>query len=188
VDDARGGSSIIAAVRSARVINRMAQAEAELADIPANKKNFYFRVDIGKRNMAPPPEKATWYRLCSVELANGDAVQALRLWEFPRVFDHVEIVDTEYIRELVKQKSWRADRRSPDWLGYAVATRLHLDPTSQVAIAKINRLITVWLANGLFVKRTMDDETRRPREFYVSSPDTNNEREEDEEGDDDEDV
>jgi hypothetical protein len=167
VDDARGGSAIIDAVRSARVLNRMSAAEAELAKIDANKKNFYVRVDIGKRNMAPPPEKATWYRLASVELANGDQVQALRLWEFPSVFVDVAVADTEYIRELVRQKPWRADSRSPDWLGFAVAQRLHLDPTNTSDISKIRRLITVWLANGLFSKTEMKDEQRRLRTFYV---------------------
>lgn len=168
VDDARGGSAIIDAVRSARVINRMSATEAELAKVDDNKKNFYVRVDIGKRNMAPPPEKATWFRLQSVELDNGDAVQALRLWEFPTLFDNVAVADTEYIRELVRQKPWRADSRSPDWLGFAVAQRLHLDATDKSDLSKIRRLIIVWLANGLFSKKEMKDEQHRPRTFYVA--------------------
>jgi AAA domain len=168
VDDARGGSAIIAAVRSARVLNRMSSAEAELAKVDANKKNFYVRVDIGKRNMAPPPEKATWYRLQSIELDNGDQVQALRLWEFPTVFDGVATVDTEYVREMVRVKDYRADSRSDEWLGIIVAKRLHLDVTNKSDIIKIQRLIGVWLRNGLFVKKEMRDEQRRLRMFYVA--------------------
>jgi hypothetical protein len=168
VDDARGGSSIIDAVRSARVLNRMNSGEAELAKIEGNKKNFYVRVDIGKRNMAPPPEKATWYRLQSVELANGDNVQALRLWDFPAVFDGVALGDTDYIRELVRIRPYRADSRSDDWLGLAVAQRLHLDVTNKSDIIKIQRLIGVWLKNGVFVKKEMKDEQRRMRMFYAA--------------------
>jgi hypothetical protein len=92
----------------------------------------------------------------------------LRLWDFPSVFDHVAVADTEYIRELVRQKPWRADSRSPDWLGFAVAQRLHLDATNKSDVIKIQRLLGVWLNNGLFSKTTMNDEQRRPRAFYVA--------------------
>jgi hypothetical protein len=172
VDDARGGSAIIDAVRSARVINRMSATEADLAKIDSSKKNYYVRVDLGKRNMAPPPEKATWYRLTSVELANGDQVQALRLWEFPSVFDNVAVEDTEYVRAMVRQKPYRADSRSPDWLGFVVAQRLHLDATNKSDIIKIQRLIGVWLNNGVFGKKEMKDEQRRSRTFYVTASTT----------------
>ena len=168
VDDARGGSSIIGAVRSARVINRMSIAEAELAKVDSTRKNFYVRVDIGKRNMAPPPERATWYRLCNVEIANGDQVQALALWEFPEVFDGVTVGDTEYIREMVRLKNYRANSRSEDWLGLVVAQRLRLDVTNKSDIVKIQRLIGVWLKNGVFKKAKLLDEQRHERDFYVS--------------------
>lgn len=167
VDDARGGSAIINAVRSGRVINRMSTTEAEQAKVEPNKKNFYVRVDIGKRNMAPPPDKATWFQLTGKTIANGDYVQALVPWIFPGLMDELSVEDTEHIRELVRQRNFRADPRSPDWLGIEVAKRMKLNPELVADIKKIQKIIGVWLRNGVFAKAELRDEDRKKRIFYV---------------------
>lgn len=173
VDDARGGSAILGAVRSARVINRMTAIEAEQADIDKSKKNFFVRVDIGKRNMAPPPEKATWYRLVNVPIANGDQVQALTPWSFPSLMEKVSVDDSDWVRDLVKAKAYRADSRSSEWLGIPIAKRLKLNVMEKSDVLKIQRLIGIWLANDVFAKQEMRAEDRKMRMFYVpASPPT----------------
>ena len=52
VEDGRGASSLLAAARVARVLNRMTQSEADAVDV--DKPFAYFRTDSGKSNMAPP--------------------------------------------------------------------------------------------------------------------------------------
>jgi AAA domain-containing protein len=169
VDDARGGSAIINAVRSGRVINRMSSTEAEQAKVDPSKKNFYVRVDIGKRNMAPPPDKATWFCLVGVTLPNGDYVQALEPWTFPGLMDELSVEDTEHIRELVRQRNFRADPRSDQWLGIEVAKRMRFNPELPADIRKIQKIIGVWLRNGVFAKKEMrEEDSRKKRMFYVA--------------------
>jgi hypothetical protein len=171
VDDARGGSAIVNAVRSARVINRMSSTEAEQARVEKSKRSLHVRVDIGKRNMAPPADKATWFQLVGVHLANGDFVQALVPWTFPGLMDDLSVEDTEHIRELVRQRNYRADSRSDQWLGLEVAKRMKLNAMDHADILKIQKIIGVWLRNGVFVKKELrDGETRKNKMFYVAPP------------------
>lgn len=174
VDDARGGSAIINAVRSGRVINRMSAGEAEQAKIDPDQKNFYVRLDLGKRNMAPP-DKATWFKLVSVFLHNdpdgglGDNVQALAPWQFPGLMDELSVEDTEYIRELVRRQPYRADPRSDQWLGIEIAKRLKLNINVVGDIKKIQKFIGVWLRNSVFKKLELRDaDSRKMRMFYTA--------------------
>jgi hypothetical protein len=167
VDDARGGSALINAVRSGRVINRMNAGDAEQAKISDENRHFYVRVDRGKRNMAPP-DKATWFHLVSVPLPNGDNVQALEDWKFPALFDGISVEDTEWVRELVRLKPYRCDSRSDQWLGIEVAKRLHLNVNAKADCTRINKIIGVWLSNSVFKKVELPDDRRRPKMFYGS--------------------
>src|SRR6202012_3480060 len=72
VDDGRGASAMIAAVRSARVLNVMSEDEAARAGVESRRS--YFRVDNGKANLAPPAEGSTWRQLVNVQLRNGHPI------------------------------------------------------------------------------------------------------------------
>jgi hypothetical protein len=168
VDDSRGGSAIINAVRSGRVINRMTTSEAEQAKVDGEQRSSYIRVDLGKRNMAPP-DKAVWYRLVGVFLPNEDYVQALVPWKFPDLFKGVSVEDTEHIRELVRRQPYRADPRSDQWLGIEVAKRLGLNVNDAADCKKISKIIGIWLANNVFKKLELrETNSRKMRMFYVS--------------------
>src|ERR1700734_2119251 len=72
VDDGRGGSALLAKVRSARTLNGMTEDEAARAAV--ENRRAYFRVQNGKANLAPPAEGSDWYRIEPVALGNGDSV------------------------------------------------------------------------------------------------------------------
>ncbi len=69
VDDGRGGSALLAKVRSARTLNGMTDNEAARAGV--ENRRAYLRVQNGKANLAPPAGAAEWYRLESFDLGNG---------------------------------------------------------------------------------------------------------------------
>ncbi|MCJ2060117.1 AAA family ATPase [Methylobacterium sp. J-048] len=71
VEDGRGAGALLAAARSARVLNPMTKEQADRAGLPTNRG--YFRADNGKANLAPPPERSEWFHLVPVELGNGPA-------------------------------------------------------------------------------------------------------------------
>ena len=81
-DDMRGSSSIQGAVRSQRMVNVMPTAEAARLQIPEADRRRYIRITNEKTNYAPPGHGG-WFRLASVELANGDCVGVVEPWRHP---------------------------------------------------------------------------------------------------------
>jgi hypothetical protein len=172
-DDSRGAGAIANAARSVRVLNRMTIEEAELPKIADEERRHYLRVSRDKTNMAPPGN-ATWVHLVNVELPNGDAgrpgdqVQAAETWDYPQPMDDVTADDMRWIRNAVRGQDYRADSRSPDWVGRPLASRLGLDPDEKGDRKKLNAILKVWFANGvLAVDNTRKDEKRRPRPFVI---------------------
>jgi RecA-family ATPase len=80
--DMRGAGSVRDAVRSARVLNRMNEKEAEALAITDMERKFYFRLDRDKHNNAAPTEPE-WFRFYGVILANGDDVGVVTQWTPP---------------------------------------------------------------------------------------------------------
>jgi hypothetical protein len=170
-EDGRGASALVAAARSVRVLNQMALEEAEKAGIDPNRRKFFFRSDIGKANLSPPSEKATWFNLASVPLGNGrglsegDIVGVATAWEWPDAFEGVTVADLRAVQAEINKGRWREDVRAKgDWAGAAVAKVLKLDPTDKAALAKIKRLIKTWIENGMLkvVKDYDEDSKLRP--------------------------
>jgi RecA-family ATPase len=73
VEDGRGAVALLSAARAARVINRMTQDEA--ARVAISDPQFYFRLDNGKANLAPP-SAVQWFHLASVDLGNDTPMTA----------------------------------------------------------------------------------------------------------------
>jgi len=174
VYDARGAAAIVNAVRSCRVLNQMSIVEAQQVqkpnEEPIARANF-IRIDSGKRNMAPP-EKARWMQLITVEIANGDKVQALDPYEF-RPQQATEADEVWLVRLLSEHKEFRADSRSPDWLGVAVANHFNRGYESKGDVIWLNKQINKWLApapprrkQALIRKVDRIDDERKKRKFF----------------------
>jgi hypothetical protein len=153
VEDGRGASALLSASRSARVLNRMTKDEAEKAGIAEKTAWRHFRVDYGKSSMAQHPESATWYRLASVTLDNGDQVGVAAAWSWPSPFDGITVHDLRAAQRAVSEGGpWRADIRAAAWVGKPIAKALHLDAANKADRHKIKSLIEAWTANGMFVE------------------------------------
>lgn len=81
-DDMRGSSSIQGAVRSQRMVNVMPTTEAARLQIPEADRRRNIRITNEKTNYAPPGHGG-WFKLASVELANGDCVGVVEPWRHP---------------------------------------------------------------------------------------------------------
>jgi hypothetical protein len=132
----------------------------------------YLRVQRDKTNLAPPG-KATWVHLVDVELPNGDSlqpgdhVQTIEAWDYPQPFDNVTADDMRWIRETTRQRDYRYDSRSPDWVGLPLAERLRLDPDNPGDRRRLNAILRIWLTNGVLAIETRKDEARRERQYVV---------------------
>ena len=92
VEDGRGAVALLAAVRSAQVLNKMTPDDGAKAGVDNHRQ--YFKVENGKANLAPPPEGKDWYRIVGVSLGNGgeiapdgDNVGAVVSWKWPDPLD-----------------------------------------------------------------------------------------------------
>lgn len=170
VEDGRGASALASAARSARAFNQMNEGEARKAGV--ENRRSYFRTDNGKANLAPPSNKATWYRLVSVPLSNGpggtdgDMVGVVTSWEWP---DHMAEVTVEQLRgaqrEVAKGGPWRANAQSKDWVGVPIARALNVDMGSIEGKAKVASILKMWISNGMFVEVKGKDSKRMTRLF-----------------------
>jgi hypothetical protein len=171
VEDARGASAIIWAVRSARVFNFMTPDEAAKLGIAEDDRRRYIRITSGKANMGPLG-KAEWVKIEVENLPNGDEVACSSRWNPPNPFDGVSTTDMATGAELAATGALRADPRSPKWFGYALADLLHI-PVSYGAdnnpkdLARLNTIIKTWLKNKVLKIEARTDDTRRERKFVV---------------------
>jgi hypothetical protein len=114
-DDARGASALIAAVRSARLLRQMSDAEAQQAGVDSPR--LYFSIASGKANLAPPANKTTWRRLTGVLLCNGmspedpgDEIGVVEPWRWPDPFG--DITPQSGARSAKAHRCRRVARRS----------------------------------------------------------------------------
>lgn len=159
-EDSRGGSALLAAARSGRVLNRMTSDEREQAGILPDDLTTYFTVTRDKANLAPIG-KRTWRRMVSVELANGESVGVAEVWEWPDTFDGFDSKDLLSVQNAIEGKHPRySDQAGKDWAGCIVADVLGLDADKDKR--RIKKMIAAWLQSGALVKGTKLGPIRKP--------------------------
>jgi hypothetical protein len=163
VDDGRGGSALLAKVRSARTLNGMTEEEATKAGV--ENRRAYFRVQNGKANLTAAAGNADWYRFVSVELGNGDSIGVVAPWTWPDALVGVTVSDLRAVQAEVAKGRWRENAQAKGWVGRAVATAMKLDAAKKHDRAKISRLLKIWLSTGMLVVVEGEDEQRKKRSF-----------------------
>jgi hypothetical protein len=174
VEDGRGASALLAAVRAARTLNPMSEAEAKKAAVPARRT--YFKVDEGgKANLAPPPDAASWYHLESISLGNGsqiypdggDHVGVVVSWKWPDYLAGVTDEDFAKVAEAIRFGKWKASSQAIAWVGNAVAGALGLSIGNATDRAKIVAMLKAWLEAGLLIRVEGLDGARRETKIFI---------------------
>lgn len=176
VDDGRGASALLAAVRTARTLNTMTKNEAENAGVDEEERRLHFRLDIGKTNLARPAESAQWFKLVSVDLENSgggdesDMVGVVTAWDCPQA--GLPEFSPEAIRraqdEIKKGGPWRENQLSvkQPWVGIPIAFALGIDLGEPRKRKAVNRLVKEWLKAGwLKIVDGRDEQQRKVRKF-----------------------
>jgi hypothetical protein len=178
VEDGRGAGALIAAVRSARVLNVMSKQEAEKAGIVGHRS--YFKMENGKANLAPPPDGADWFQIKSVLLGNGeindpfgsgDNVGVVTKWKWPDALEGVTGTDFEKAATAIRSGQWRENIQAKDWVGHAVGRALDLDVMEKAPKAKVNGIVKAWLRAGTLKAVDGLDDKREKRKFVEVSED-----------------
>jgi hypothetical protein len=180
VDDARGASAILGAVRVARTFNFMTTAEAAQLGIGEDDRRRHVRIENGKNNPGPIG-KAHWVRIETEILPNGDEVACSTLWKPPNPFDGVSVHDLKVVQKVVQGGAFRTDSQSPQWLGWWMAenlpglnikTRYADKPRNKAEVVRLNSILKTWLKNKALDTETRDDDKRRPRDFFITGKPT----------------
>jgi hypothetical protein len=156
VEDSRGGSALIGAVRCARVLNPMEPAEA--AKFGLSTHIDHFRIEpAGKNNLARPSEKAEWYIRSAVQIGNGDWIAIVNPWDVPDPFEGITPDHARQVQIAIEamDNPPRESAQARDWVGHTVATVLGLD--ANTSKARIKALIGTWIASGVLQVETLKD-------------------------------
>ena len=167
-EDARGASALIAAVRSARVLNVLTTDDADELGIEEHDRKKHFRVDNAKANLAPP-ERAQWRKIASVDLWNqtpdypSDQVAVVTPWSRPEALASLTPEKLLEVQKSIDGKNCRRNVQATDWVGYPIAKVLGLDPARKADKARINRAIKFWIATGALVVSEAPDAKSKKR-------------------------
>ena len=149
VESARGGSSLIAAVRSARVLSPMTKEEADKAGLESHVNHF--RVEVGKSNLAKPVDKAMWFEKKSHALDNGDSCAVLEKWEFPDAFSGMSVELGRRIQRRIESERPKHSPRAENWAGKIIIEVLELDikDNDRLARSKATTILKEWVRTGV---------------------------------------
>ncbi len=146
-ESARGAGSLIAGVRDARTLNPMSEDEGAKAGVDNHR--LYFRVQSDKANMAPPSDRATWYKKNSVDLGNGEQVAAISEWQWPDPFKALSDIDMKQVMAALRETPYRASNQAKNWVGKPIADTLDYDLDKPYDKAQVSSLIRTWVKNGV---------------------------------------
>jgi hypothetical protein len=152
----------------------MTPEEAAKLGMAEDERRLHIRIANGKANMGPLG-KAKWMRLVVENLPNGDAVACASPWTPPDPFKNLTVTDMELARTLARSGAYRADRRSPEWFGYALAKQLdlavsHDGRTDPKDLARVQSILKKWLENRVLDIDKRKDDGRKERSFIVPGP------------------
>jgi AAA domain/Bifunctional DNA primase/polymerase, N-terminal len=176
--DARGASSIIDAVRGARVLNEMSKTDADRFGVEETERDLHFRVSKGKVNMTRKGG-GIWRCFHGVILPNGDPetgapgdeVGVLAAWTPPDVTDILTDEDRLYFYTLVTgDPTYRTDARAAKWFGKVIAERLGFNLEKKGGRKRVEAVFGCLLDEGVLAIVERHDEQRRLREFIGPGP------------------
>jgi len=164
-EDARGASSVMNAARHGRLLKKMTGDEARNAGIEGDEAWRYSKEGNSKENLTPPSSVATWYKLESETIPNGDNIGVQTPWAWPDPFEGLSTVHLRLVQTAVASGEWRESPKSKDWVGVAVANALDIDIEDDGERAKIRMLLKTWIKNGMLAVVEGLDDNRNPRKF-----------------------
>jgi hypothetical protein len=176
VDDARGASAVIGAVRVARTLNFMTATEATQLGVAQDDRRRHVKIENGKSNPGQIG-KVHWVRIETEILPNGDEIACATLWKPPNPFEGVSVDDLRVVQKLVQGGAFRTNSQSPKWLGWwmgenlpglKIKARYGDQPRNKTDIARLNSIINTWLKNNELAIETRPDGNRKPKKFLIT--------------------
>ena len=171
IDDARGGGSLIAAARSARILNRCTKEEGESLGV---EHIDYFKIESGtKNNLARPLEKIQWYKKTSYHIAEigdkGEEIVVVEKYIPPATFEGFSDDKIHKLYDAIKNTHYylyeSANATTTDTkmsIHSFIAEKIELDITDKANLFKVKKMINTWLEQGVLKKKKIDKSKTDP--------------------------
>ena len=153
IEDSRGGSSLVAAIRSGRLLRNMDANDGAKLGI-ANHVDF-FKIDIsGKNNLSRAPDREQWYQKIGVQLPNDDWVAVTEKYEIPSAFDGISPQKCILLWESIKNETlYLMSHISTKRTEYKISIHeyiadfLDMDIDAPVTKTRIKSIVRTWLSS-----------------------------------------
>ncbi|MDP5279922.1 AAA family ATPase [Sphingomonas sp. DG1-23] len=171
--DARGAVSMINAVRSVLVLQKMSKEVAQELCVRECDRKRYVSVYDDKNNKAPPAAAQDWYEFVSVGLGNGDdtgpedSIGALQRWQAPNAFGGATARQLYNIQKAIESADLAETRKhssSKGWAGKIVAYVLDMNVDDPMDRSVIKKRLDTWLASGALRSVMIKDRNHEDRE------------------------
>ena len=185
VEDGRGASALLAAVRSSRALARMTEAEADKLGLRSMARRLFRFTEVSSNLSIPAPESQQWMELASVNLGNGggvndedalikgDSVGVVRLFN-ARVAQHEAVEaatggadgdDERRALAAIEAGDWRGTPTAQNWVGIPIARAFGLDRDDKAGRGQVNAIIADWLRSGKLVEVSERTAARQMKTF-----------------------
>lgn len=190
VEDGRGASALLAAVRSSRALARMTADEARSLGLQDVARRLFRFTEVSSNLSIPAPESQQWLELASVNLNNGlgedemdkimkgDSIGVVRVFNMPSAREEAlqKAVESdsgasreEAALEAVRAYEWRDSIKAADWVGVPIGQALGIDRTTREGAKQIERIVKEWLRAGKLVEVNRRNKARQVK-TYVEAP------------------
>jgi hypothetical protein len=168
-DKGRGASSGKDAARLVFTLTVMTPDEAKQFNVDEAERKSLVRLDSAKVNIAPPSQKATWFKIVGVHLDNGnaiyihgDTVQTVERWQPPEAW---EGLDSPRLNRILDD----IEAGMPNGHRYSSAAPAKERAAWKVVITHApdksekqgRQIINVWVKNGTLYEEPYHDPDRR---------------------------
>jgi hypothetical protein len=170
-EDARGGSSLIGAVRSARVLNRMSKEVSE--QLAIDNHVDYFKIEpAGKNNLSRPLDQIVWYKKTGEFLPNNDEVVVIESYTPPSAFEGIskdKIVNLmNSIRDcqiylLTNIRAVKNDYKMS--VHEFIADFLDFDINAPAIRKRVSSMLKVWIEEDVLREETIDAHRVDPKAY-----------------------
>jgi len=172
IESSRGAKALTDACRVGLTLTPMTKDEAEGFGVSERDRRLHVRLDDAKANLAPPSEKARWFKLQSVALNNGlpntpwhegDNVQAIEIWEPPETWTH-SVAELNHCLDQIAKGPGKGQLYSTRRSGAGGGSRWCGTPlmeTLEVEEGRAAKMVKTWLANKVLEEREYTDPVQR---------------------------
>lgn len=172
IESSRGAKALTDACRVGLTLTPMTKDEADGFGVSERDRRLHVRLDDAKANLAPPSEKARWFKLQSVALNNGlpntpwhegDNVQAIETWEPPETWTH-SVAELNHCLDQIAKGPGKGQLYSTRRSGAGGGSRWCGTPlmeTLEVEEGRAAKMVKTWLANKVLEEREYTDPVQR---------------------------